>query len=533
VTYGYTLGDLSSTTYPSGRVASMTLLRGRVQAVSLAKDASSTAVALISDVRWEPFERAVSSWHWNTANGPVPHERFYDLSERITRYRLGPVFRDLRYDEASRIASFTHLLPDGTPQPALDQAFTHDENDRLAGITTATSSWSIAYDPNGNRANLSLNGSLSAYNTESTSNRLTSITNPARSFGYDNAGNTVSDSAGHTATYNLRGQVATITMAGMTTTYTYNAFGQRVRKVGSTGAASTVVFVYDQGGHLLGEYDQNGAAIREYVWLRDTPIAMFVPDPANPSGEPLVYYIHTDHLNTPRVVVDTNNVSRWRWFAEPFGTTAPEINPSGLGSFTFNLRFPGQYADPESGLFYNYWRNYDSSKGGYTQSDPIGLAGGSPSTYTYVDGNPLLMVDPDGRNGVWALYRSWRIGQGIGTELYPIIEPGLSPLIDRLLLPDLLLKVPALSPADEAQKDIDNKNYHNTCDKQTPPPNLTPCEEARWRYRQAMSCQKKRTEWEERWGHAGSKEAHERALANVKLRLKNAAEAIALFCTCP
>jgi RHS repeat-associated protein len=421
----------------------MTLLRGRVQAVSLAKDASSTAVALISDVRWEPFERAVSSWHWNTANGPVPHERFYDLSERITRYRLGPVFRDLRYDEASRIASFTHLLPDGTPQPALDQAFTHDENDRLAGITTATSSWSIAYDPNGNRANLSLNGSLSAYNTESTSNRLTSITNPARSFGYDNAGNTVSDSAGHTATYNLRGQVATITMAGMTTTYTYNAFGQRVRKVGSTGAASTVVFVYDQGGHLLGEYDQNGAAIREYVWLRDTPIAMFVPDPANPSGEPLVYYIHTDHLNTPRVVVDTNNVSRWRWFAEPFGTTAPEINPSGLGSFTFNLRFPGQYADPESGLFYNYWRNYDSSKGGYTQSDPIGLAGGSPSTYTYVDGNPLLMVDPDGRNAAWALYRSWRIGQGIGTELYPIIEPGLSPLIDRLLLPDVMQPIPA------------------------------------------------------------------------------------------
>jgi YD repeat-containing protein len=130
VAYGYTLGDLSSTTYPSGRVASLTLLRGRVQAVSLAKDASSTAVALITGVRWEPFEWAVSSWQWNTAGGPLPHERFYDLSGRITRYRLGPAYRDVRYDEASRITSFTHLLPDGTPQPALDQAFTHDENDR-------------------------------------------------------------------------------------------------------------------------------------------------------------------------------------------------------------------------------------------------------------------------------------------------------------------------------------------------------------------------------------------------------------------
>ena len=399
VTYGYTLGNLSSTTYPSGRVASLTLLRGRIQAVSLAKDAGSTALALITGVRWEPFEWAVSGWLWNATGGPLPHERFYDLSGRITRYRLGPVFRDVRYDEASRITSFTHLLSDGTPQPALDQSFTHDENNRLTGITTATSSWSISYDPSGNRANVSLNGSLSTYNTEPTSNRLTSITNPARSFVFDNAGNTTQDSAGYTATYNLLGQLATITKAGVTTTYTYNAFGQRVRKVSSTGPASTVVFVYDQGGHLLGEYDQNGAAIREYVWLRDTPIAVFMPDPANPSGEPLVYYIHTDHLNTPRIVVDTNNVSRWRWLAEPFGTTAPEVNPDGLGAFTQNLRFPGQYADPESGLFYNYWRNYDSSKGGYTQSDPIGLTGGTPSTYTYVDGNPLSLIDPNGLNG--------------------------------------------------------------------------------------------------------------------------------------
>jgi RHS repeat-associated protein len=169
-----------------------------------------------------------------------------------------------------------------------------------------------------------------------------------------------------------------------------------------------------------------------------------MPDPANPSGEPLVYFIHTDHLNTPRVVVDRNSVNRWTWFAEPFGTTAPAVNPSGLGDFTFNLRFPGQYADPESGLFYNYWRHYDSSKGGYTQSDPIGLAGGSPSTYTYVDGNPLMMIDPDGRNAAWALYRSWRFGWESGSELYPVIEPALTPIVDRLLLPDVMESLPAL-----------------------------------------------------------------------------------------
>src|SRR6185295_17992939 len=110
--------------------------------------------------------------------------------------------------------------------------------------------------------------------------------------------------------------------------------------------------------------------------LDDVPVAMFMPDPANASGPPLVYYIHADHLNAPRVVVDRNNAKRWRWMAEPFGTTAPETNPEGMGGFTQNLRFPGQYADAESGLWYNRFRTYDNSRGGYNSSDPVGLTGG-------------------------------------------------------------------------------------------------------------------------------------------------------------
>ena len=519
VTYGYTLGDLSSTTYPSGRVASLTLLRGRVQTVSLAKDAGSTAVALITNLRWEPFERAVSSWQWNTTGGPLPHERFYDLSERITRYRLGNVFRDVRYDEASRIASFTHLLPDGTPQPALDQSFTHDENNRLTGITTATSSWSISYDPNGNRANLSLNGSLSTYNVEPTSNRLTSITNPARSFGYDNTGNTTLDSAGYTATYNLRGQLATITKGGVTTTYTYNAAGQRVRKVSSTGPASTVIFVHDQGGHLLGEYDQNGAAIREYVWLRDTPIAVFVPDPTNPNGEPLVYYIHTDHLNTPRVVVDKNNATRWRWLAEPFGTTAPEVDPNGLGSFTFNLRFPGQYADAESGLFYNYFRYYAPDGGAYRQSDPIGLGGGI-NTYGYAGGSPTQYVDPRGlffdEGGVFlaipavvgatvaiATAPAWAVPAAIGTAvvaggaaIYLAVNGG-DPTAPTTGPSPVLSPAPDTSDSDP--KEDSHAAYHRICD-QPPPPNLDKCEFMRWKIKQLAQCVAARQSWGNLYG---------------------------------
>jgi RHS repeat-associated protein len=59
------------------------------------------------------------------------------------------------------------------------------------------------------------------------------------------------------------------------------------------------------------------------------------------------------------------------------------------------LRFPGQYYDQETGLFYNVFRDYDPAKGRYIESDPIGLKGGV-NTYTYVRNNPVNAIDPTG-----------------------------------------------------------------------------------------------------------------------------------------
>uniref|UniRef100_UPI000F610B44 RHS repeat-associated core domain-containing protein n=1 Tax=Sulfuriferula thiophila TaxID=1781211 RepID=UPI000F610B44 len=56
----------------------------------------------------------------------------------------------------------------------------------------------------------------------------------------------------------------------------------------------------------------------------------------------------------------------------------------------------GQYYDAETGLHYNMARDYDPTTGRYVQSDPIGLAGGSVSTFTYTGGDPVSRVDPRG-----------------------------------------------------------------------------------------------------------------------------------------
>ncbi|MDD4930275.1 MAG: hypothetical protein PHP85_13495 [Gallionella sp.] len=108
------------------------------------------------------------------------------------------------------------------------------------------------------------------------------------------------------------------------------------------------------------------------------------------------YYIHSDHLDTPRMITDTAGAVVWQWDnVDPFGNNMADENPTGAGAFSFNLRFPGQYFDKETNTHYNINRDYDPATGRYIQSDPIGLAGGI-NTYGYVNSNPLSYADPLG-----------------------------------------------------------------------------------------------------------------------------------------
>ncbi|KPV41487.1 hypothetical protein AN478_02655 [Thiohalorhabdus denitrificans] len=151
----------------------------------------------------------------------------------------------------------------------------------------------------------------------------------------------------------------------------------------------TRLYAYDEW-RMLGAYDADGAAVQETVWLGDLPIATV--------RDGKVYHVHTDHLGTPRAVTDpTNGAAVWRWTSDPFGRAKANEDPDGNGKeFTYNLRFPGQYYDQETGKHYNYFRDYESGIGGYIQPDPIGLKGGSTNLYGYVKNNPVNLRDPRG-----------------------------------------------------------------------------------------------------------------------------------------
>ena len=101
-------------------------------------------------------------------------------------------------------------------------------------------------------------------------------------------------------------------------------------------------------------------------------------------------YVHTDHLGTPQKMTDGNKTVVWDAVYKPFGETH-----SITGTASNNKRFPGQYADAESGFSYNFYRDYDPTVGRYVESDPIGLIGGA-NTYAYVGGNPSKWSDPLG-----------------------------------------------------------------------------------------------------------------------------------------
>jgi RHS repeat-associated protein len=127
----------------------------------------------------------------------------------------------------------------------------------------------------------------------------------------------------------------------------------------------------------------SGATLREYIYLDSQQIA-FV-------NNGTLFYVHNDHLNTPQVVTNQNQQVVWMADYQPFGKLAT----TQTNSIELYSRFPGQYLDGETGLFYNYFRDYDPSIGRYIQSDPIGLGGGI-NTYAYVGGNPIARIDPTG-----------------------------------------------------------------------------------------------------------------------------------------
>jgi RHS repeat-associated protein len=426
-------------TYPNGKVLAITYSQGRANAMTL------NTLPLISGIQYFPFG-GPESWLLGSSTSTKEYTRIIDQSSRIQQYTTPSGSRTIQYDNASRIVGINNYA--GATLNG-SQTFTYDNAGRLTtfsgytsngvnattglGNAAITQTQSFAYDNNGNRTSSTLNSIASTYSYQSGINRLASVTGGViKTNSFDATGNLTNDGS-QSYTYDARGRLTGATVpsnaTAPTTNYLINYQGLRVRKTNAsaTATAENRIFVYGEDGKMLGEYDHAGNAVRELVWLSDTPVAVTgtMPCLTSTTGangvptctENATAYIFTDHQSAPREVVRlnaaTNNfVSLWKWDSLPFGETAPNENATSLGVFTFNSRFPGQYKDKETGMHQNWHRDYDATSGRYITSDPLGLKGGS-NAYVYVHGSPISYADSHG------LYWEYCSGSGRLTYVAP------------------------------------------------------------------------------------------------------------------
>jgi len=376
-------GNLSAIVYPDGAVIEYGYdLAGRTRAAAVMPAGTAIALGLIDNLDYRPFG-PVSGIDF--AGGYPDQSRGYDLDGRPTSL-TGPLARSYGTDPVGNITAIT--------EGAETWNFAYDA---LYRLDTVTDPQSVAveefdYDANGNRTG----HDGVAYQIDPASNRL--MQRGGITYQYDAMGNTTAttgDPEGNLSlTYGAHQRMLDSQKGQGLGSYRYNGHGERVRKAWSFGRGPTQVrvFLYDESGRLLGEYAENGAPVAQYVLADEVPVGVL--------RNGALHAIHTDHLTTPRAVTDASGTTIWRWEskAQPFGESAPDTDPDGDSTpFKFNLRFPGQYFDEETGLHYNYFRDYAPELGRYVQSDPVGLRGGL-NTYSYSFQSPLKYIDPDGLN---------------------------------------------------------------------------------------------------------------------------------------
>ena len=361
--YIYDKGDNPiQCTYPTGRVVDFS--RDDIRRVN---GISSNGVPIIQQMSYRGDSQMIAR-RWQ--NG-INETRVYDQQARLTQIALGSFGnRDYRYDASSNIININSPFHAGN--------YDYDQNDRLTEeqINTDTQN-SFSYDFNGNRLRKLINSGESTENYlyQQSSNKLlnTDLVGP------DGSAPEVSN---REFTHNDADRIRSITIdSRIAGTYFYNDLGLRSRKEvpQPDGSVVTTVYHYNMYGGIIAETNATGQTQKEYVWNGMEPVAQIGGSDLN--------YLHSDHLYTPRLGTDEFQSTVWQWESDAFGNSVPQVE-----SALVNLRFPGQYFDSESGLFYNWNRYYDSDLGRYVTSDPIGLEGGL-NTYGYVGGNSLKFLD--------------------------------------------------------------------------------------------------------------------------------------------
>lgn len=334
--------------------------------------------------------------------GSLPQTLSYNSQLQLTKITAGTLWwLTNTYSATQNNGNITDQEVNATGAHGVDVTahFQYDTLNRLSSITeggAGTVLQTYEYDSVGNRwfdqshTNFRASQTLAPVSPAWYDGFTNRIVGQGVTFQYDSGNNSVGPGnltgmGIYTMTYDAEGRLKSAANGSSTTQYTYDGDGRRVQKQVGTGTPTT--FVYDAGGELAAEYGGAGAGTS-------------------------TQYLVTDHLGTPRLIVDGTGAVLALHDYTPFGeeimaTIAGRTGPYG-GPDGVDLQFTGKERDGElsssslpDGLDYFGARYMSPAQGRFTSPDPVNAGAHlvnpqSWNAYAYVNNRPLSLVDPNG-----------------------------------------------------------------------------------------------------------------------------------------